>query len=85
MNILAIDPGSTSTKIGVYRGGAVSKVCLEHPRREIEQFPAIIDQLGFRLECIERHLLASGLGTAEFAAVVGRGGLLRPVEGELNG
>jgi len=81
MNILAIDPGSTSTKIGVYHNGLTSKANLEHPRPEIERFARIGDQFGYRLECIDAYLAREGHADLAFDAVVGRGGLLRPVAG----
>ena len=81
MNILAIDPGSTSTKIGVLHGGCTVKACIEHPRQEIELFAAVIDQFAYRLACIDRYLSGHGFSALRFDAVVGRGGLVRPVEG----
>ena len=81
MNILAIDPGSTSTKIGVFRQGNTVKASIEHPRQEIEGFAAVMDQFAYRLDCIDAYLAAQGLADLPFHAVVGRGGLIRPVEG----
>jgi len=81
MNILAIDPGSTSTKIGVYHNGRTVKACIEHPRQEIECFARISDQFDYRLECIDSYLAREGFATLAFNAVVGRGGLLRPLAG----
>ncbi|HEY5513729.1 MAG TPA: butyrate kinase [Geomonas sp.] len=81
MNILAIDPGSNSTKIGVFHEGRTDKVSIEHPREEIERFAAIVDQFAFRLDCIDCYLSEQGFGSLRFDAVVGRGGLVRPVEG----
>ena len=81
MNILAIDPGSTSTKIGVCRDRAVVKACIEHPRQEIESFASVMDQLSYRMSRIDDYLCRSGFDRLRFDAVVGRGGLLRPVAG----
>ena len=81
MNILAIDPGSTSTKIGVFRQGRTVKASIEHPRLEIEGFAAVMDQFAYRMDCIDSYLAGQGLKELRFDAVVGRGGLLRPVEG----
>jgi butyrate kinase len=81
MNILAIDPGSTSTKIGVYRAGCTSRGCIEHPRQEVEKFPTVMDQFSYRFDCIERYLSSEELSALHLDAVVGRGGLIRPVEG----
>lgn len=81
MNILAIDPGSTSTKVGVLHEGRTVKADIEHPREEIEAFATVMDQLEFRLACIDRYLESHGFAQLSFDAVVGRGGLIRPVEG----
>jgi butyrate kinase len=81
MNILAIDPGSTSTKIGVYHDGGTVKASIEHPRQEIENFAAIMDQFAYRMDCIDCYLRQAGFGNLHFDAVVGRGGLIRPVAG----
>jgi butyrate kinase len=81
MNILAIDPGSTSTKVGVYQAGSTAKGCIEHPRREIESFAAVTDQFDYRMGCIDSYLRDQGHAGLRFDAVVGRGGLTRPVEG----
>lgn len=81
MHILAIDTGSTSTKIGIYRQGRLSKGNISHPRDQIRRFPRIIDQYDYRLSCIREFLSAEGAAAESFAAVVGRGGLLRPIPG----
>jgi len=81
MNILAIDPGSTSTKIGVYRDGGTEKAVIDHPRPETERFAAIMDQFDYRMEGMLRYLSQAGFGGLRFDAVVGRGGLVRPVAG----
>jgi len=81
MNILAIDPGSTSTKIGVYHQGFTVKASIEHPRPEIERFARIGDQFGYRLDCIDSYLARESFATLALDAVVGRGGLVRPVAG----
>ena len=81
MNVLAIDPGSGSTKIGVLHQGRTVKSGIEHPRPEIDCFPAVMDQLSYRLDAIDRYLAQHGFAGLHFDAVVGRGGLVRPVEG----
>ena len=80
--VLAINPGSTSTKIAVYANDrAELKRNLDHAESEMEQFRGrpILDQLEFRQSCIERELSDAGYGLEQFQAVVGRGGLMRPV------
>jgi butyrate kinase len=80
--VLAINPGSTSTKIAVYANDrAELKRNLDHAESEMEQFRGrpILDQLEFRQSCIERELSDAGYRLEQFQAVVGRGGLMRPV------
>jgi butyrate kinase len=80
--ILAINPGSTSTKFGVFSGSrAVLVRNLRHSDAEMTPFRGrpILDQEEFRREAMERELVAAGEDLSGFHAVVGRGGLLRPV------
>ena len=80
--VLAINPGSTSTKIAVYANDrAELKRNLDHAESEMEQFRGrpILDQLEFRQSCIERELSDAGYRLEQFQVVVGRGGLMRPV------
>ncbi len=80
--VLAINPGSTSTKIAVYAKDQAELVRnLDHSESEMEGFRGhpILDQLEFRQSCIERELSDAGYRLEQFQAVVGRGGLMRPV------
>lgn len=79
MNILAIDPGSTSTKIGVQRAGKLVKASVEHPRHELENFHGVMEQLDYRMEHLVAYLHETGADQVRWDAVVGRGGLVRPV------
>lgn len=79
MNILAIDPGSTSTKIGIFRAGELLKGSIEHPRPELERFHGVMQQVGYRMERLEEYLRAAGADQLRWDAVVGRGGLMHPV------
>jgi butyrate kinase len=78
MNILAIDPGSTSTKIGIFDGNEIVKENFTHDRDLINSFKEIYDQKDFRIKCINDFLSNKNL---KFDAVVGRGGLIKPVNG----
>lgn len=82
-NILAIDPGSTSTKIALYRDMEPLLQCnLRHNKDELAGCgPDMLSQLELRLERIDEELEASGMRLDCIEAVVGRGGLLRPVAG----
>jgi butyrate kinase len=80
--ILAINPGSTSTKFGVFAGPqAVLVRNLRHSDAEMAPFRGrpILDQEAFRREAVERELTAAGEDPSGFHAVAGRGGLLDPV------
>ncbi|VFQ44578.1 butyrate kinase [Desulfoluna butyratoxydans] len=81
MKILAIDPGSTSTKIGVFTHGEMIQEGMDHDRDLIDSFAEIHEQEEMRFACITRALETRGFGTVRFDAVVGRGGLIRPVTG----
>lgn len=78
--ILVINPGSTSTKIGVYEDEKPVLVeTLRHSAEEIGRFEHITDQLAFRNEAIRNVLAQNGIKLEELDAVVGRGGLIRPI------
>ncbi|MGD9977089.1 MAG: butyrate kinase [Bacteroidales bacterium] len=87
--ILAINPGSTSTKIAVYRNNkSIFLKNIKHSADEIARYKTITDQFGFRREIILRELYAAGIEVTKISAVVGRGGLLKPIESgvyEVNG
>lgn len=80
--VLVINPGSTSTKIGVFSGETMlMEHTLRHSAEEIAQYPSIIDQYAFRKEGILTALETEGMNISKLDAVCGRGGLLRPIEG----
>jgi butyrate kinase len=80
--VLAINPGSTSTKIAVYKNDRAELVRhIAHSDADMIPFRSRprLDQLDFRQAAIEHELRSAGYTRAGFHAVVGRGGLLRPV------
>lgn len=80
--LLIINPGSTSTKIGVYEGEKeILEETLRHSAEEILKYDTIFDQLDFRKEVILKVLKEKGIDINELYAVVGRGGMLKPIEG----
>lgn len=80
--ILVINPGSTSTKIGVFENDVLlMEKTIRHSSEEIGKFPSIIDQYEFRKETILEALDEEGINISKLSAVCGRGGLLRPIEG----
>ncbi|HVJ06061.1 MAG TPA: hypothetical protein VM578_10350, partial [Candidatus Saccharimonadales bacterium] len=82
-NLLAINPGSTSTKFGLFRDDEPLLIRnLQHSKAELTSCGQdILSQLELRLQCIEDELEASALRLDGLVAVVGRGGLLHPVPG----
>ncbi len=79
---LIINPGSTSTKIGVYDDeNPILVETLRHSAEEIGKYKEIYDQLEFRKEVILQVLKEKGFDIKELSGVVGRGGLLKPIEG----
>ncbi len=78
--ILTINPGSTSTKIGLYQDTKeIFSQNISHNATDIAQFSSITDQIHFRLESINSFLTCQNVNPADFSAVVGRGGLLKPM------
>jgi butyrate kinase len=81
IRILAINPGSTSTKIAVYHNeDPVFVKNIKHSREEIEQYDSVADQLEFRKQLIVKELNDAGVTEAHVKAIVGRGGLVKPIE-----
>ncbi|WP_088006387.1 butyrate kinase [Indiicoccus explosivorum] len=80
--VLVINPGSTSTKIGVFENESmIMEQTIRHSSEEIGRFPAIIDQYEYRKQMILEALDEEGFNISKLSAVCGRGGLLRPIEG----
>ena len=79
--VLAINPGSTSTKIAVYRNNkSVFLKNIKHTAEEIGQFRTITDQFSFRKDIILKELKEAGIDVTKISAIVGRGGLVKPIE-----
>ncbi|MDF2547392.1 MAG: butyrate kinase [Anaerosolibacter sp.] len=80
--ILTINPGSTSTKIAIFDNEKpVLETTLRHPAEEINKFDKIFDQYEFRKNVILETLNENGINLTKLSAVVGRGGLLKPIQG----
>lgn len=78
--ILAINPGSTSTKISIFEGKKeIFTKTLRHSSEELAPYPNVIDQYQFRKDTIAAALKENNIDANDIAAVVGRGGLLRPI------
>ncbi len=77
---LIINPGSTSTKVAVFEDEhPVFIETLHHSSEEISRFQHILDQHDFRLQAILNLLQEKGIPLDSLSAVVGRGGMLRPI------
>jgi len=82
LKILAINPGSTSTKLAIYDDAAECwKKGISHSSADIAQYRRMQDQLEMRGSAVRNGLDEAGIGLAQISAVVGRGGLLKPLDG----
>lgn len=80
--VLAINPGSTSTKVSLFEGEEEVKAFkIDHNKEDIEKFDKIADQYDYRLNLIRDWFQKEDINTGSLRAVVGRGGLLRPMPG----
>jgi butyrate kinase len=83
MRVIAVNPGSTSTKLAVYDGDVVIlERTVAHDDRALAAYRKrpVLDQLEMRLEAVHSVLAGAGIGPGSLDGAVGRGGLLRPVE-----
>jgi butyrate kinase len=86
--VLAINPGTTSTKFGIFtRAGEELTRNIHHGDDEIQRFKGrpMLDRFEYRADLIEEALVAAGFtpkgqGAERWAAVAGRGGMLPPME-----
>ncbi len=80
--ILAINPGSTSTKVAIFNGEEnVIQKNLDHSPEELEKFVKVSDQFEYRKNIILNWIKEEGYETLQLKAVVGRGGLLKSMPG----
>jgi len=78
--VLAINPGSTSTKFAVYQGETeLFSETLRHKDEELISFPTIATQKAYRLQAILEGLHHRNIPLNKLSAVVGRGGFLKPL------
>jgi butyrate kinase len=78
--VLVINPGSTSTKVAVYEDEQPLFVkTLYHSSQQLSAFSHVLDQYDFRLEAILELLQSRDIPLTSLSAVVGRGGILRPI------
>ena len=81
LKVLCINPGSTSTKVGVFEDGKqVFSDTVRHSKEELDKFAAITDQENMRLELITKMLADNNIDINSMDAYVGRGGIIAPLE-----
>jgi len=79
--ILSVNPGSTSTKFAVYEDETlVSLHTIRHSVEDLMPFKTLFDQYEFRKNLMLDKLKSDGIDLSDLSAVVGRGGIIRPVE-----
>ena len=80
--VLAINPGSTSTKIAVYEEEtSLFEETIRHSAEELAGFADIYAQYDFRREMVVQALTKHNFSVADLQAVVGSGGALKPISG----
>lgn len=80
--VLVINPGSTSTKVAIFKHNEnLIQNNLTHPSEELDKYEKIADQFQMRKELIVEWMKSQGYELNSLRAVVGRGGLLRPMPG----
>nr|WP_319509766.1 butyrate kinase [uncultured Draconibacterium sp.] len=79
--VLAINPGSTSTKFAVYNETeCVFTKTIRHPLEQLLRYKNIIDQFAFRKGVIIEALVDEGIEVDAIKYIIGRGGLTYPLE-----
>lgn len=80
--ILVINPGATSTKIAVYEEEKnVLKKTLEHRTQDLSMYDSVFQQYQYRLNLLLKILDEEGINLKSLTAIVGRGGILKPLAG----
>lgn len=80
--VLAINPGSTSTKIALYEEShCLFEEVIRHSKTDLSSFADIYAQYDYRKDLVEKSLQAHGYAASQLQAVVGRGGALKPICG----
>lgn len=82
MKLIAINPGSTSTKLAYFENlTCVSTKTLRHKTEDLEKYTSVIEQYPFRKQAIIKYLEEQQIDVGGLDAVVARGGLLKPLKG----
>ncbi len=81
IRILTINPGSTSTKIALFEDeNCTLREEIQHKPEELLQYKRIVEQYPLRRDAVLNFLEKNGIDISSLHAVVGRGGLMRPLE-----
>ncbi len=81
MNILAINPGSTSTKVALLTGDSfLVEKAIVHNSNLLSQFKNINDQLDMRIQAVKEFLADNQVAAEQLDIIVSRGGILPPVK-----
>ncbi len=79
--ILAINPGSTSTKFAVYFDSeCILNKTIRHPMDELMRYNQVVDQFDFRKGLIIETLVEEGIDVDSIKIIIGRGGLTYPLQ-----
>ena len=82
MKLLIVNPGSTSTKVAIFEDtNPILEKTIRHSISDLSPYEKITDQYDFRKEIIMSHVQESGIPLEELDAVVGMGGLVKPLSG----
>ncbi len=79
--ILVINPGSTTTKVAVYKNSTpIFLKTIKHSLEDLKKFEKVTDQFQYRKELICKEITYAEINLENIKAVIGRGGLLKPIE-----
>ena len=79
-NILIINTGSTTTKLGYFSDGVrVFDTKLEHTAEDVAKYPSVMDQSDMRHKAIKDFMASKGIPLEDVDIVMARGGLIVPV------
>ena len=82
MKVLALNPGGTSTKVAVFEDRKqIFKKTIVHPDEEVISFKKVFDEFEYRMNTILKTLENEKIEIESLDAVVGRGGLMKPIPG----
>lgn len=78
--ILTINPGSTSTKVGIFEDEKlVNELTLRHSQDELAKYKSLMEQYEFRKELVEKAINDNGYDLSTFSAISCRGGIIKSI------